>query len=178
MSGYLSTENNPECQFKLTAVSVNITCSVEFFGNWAPIMVWKIGESQDLEIKQYSSDTGLVLSNLSLPLNSSNIDPACQLNIVTRFSEFGRPKEASATNVPGYNHTNSPSSKFQASATCMFFWSVAFVQKLERIARLIPTFFIVSLWLQTENTLHSVLGRSQCDRLRAIGALEMQYYVM
>jgi hypothetical protein len=101
-------ERNPECLSKLTDSSVNMTCSVEYFGNWVPIIEWRTQKGQNLEAKQYHSEADVVSSNLFLPLYETKGDIAFRINVALKFNVSGRSDDTTATNVPEYNHTISP----------------------------------------------------------------------
>lgn len=94
----------PECLVKSvvneTGEYSNITCWVEYFGDWAPTMEWiAINEQKSASInlsQSYTSDQ-MVRANLVVPRNIFS-----GYQCIIKFTEQGRKTKTTATNVPHY----------------------------------------------------------------------------
>ena len=124
MGGYCQcsvSDSNPVCSHERSEMSDSDTtehrlhCTVSFKGNWAPVMEWRM-ENSDLLITDgvtnrttfNESLTSTLIVNVPLGRSTPNYTHT------TSFSEDMKPPNTNATNVPDYNYT----CLFSLTTTC------------------------------------------------------------
>ena len=84
---------------------IEMTCSVDYSGNWAPAMTWTLDD--DVEVNEESISQNISADSVSFGLN---VRATRQLNgrtysCRTYFNPTGKPQTTDAKNVPEYNST-------------------------------------------------------------------------
>jgi len=98
------TESNPICNDSSTQDLVNLTCSIEFRGNWAPTMEWKEQRNDGEEVLSVGVNTVTVpnhrvTSTLVTKVQEGSRNYSCS----TKFDISGKSPYTTATNIPDYN---------------------------------------------------------------------------
>lgn len=100
----ISTESDLFCVDSSTEDLVNLTCAIEFRGNWAPMMEWKERNSHDERVLSVGVNVVIlpnerVTSTLVMEVQEGSRNYVC----TTKFHINGKPHSTTATNVPHYN---------------------------------------------------------------------------
>ena len=105
VSCFVTTEYEPVCitnhTSKCTILTLELSCSVSFRGNWAPIMEWREEGSVNVITSDVINQTmanDSVSYSLTVPLNVRR--ESVRYTCTTRFIESMRPSSINATNVP------------------------------------------------------------------------------
>src|SRR6218665_603987 len=103
---FASKTDNLLCNDGSTEDLVNLTCSIEFRGNWAPTMEWKEQTSHGEIVLSVGVNTitvpdERVTSSLVMEVQRGRRNFAC----TTKFDISGKPVRTTATNIPEYNKT-------------------------------------------------------------------------
>lgn len=85
---------------------VNLTCSIEFRGNWAPAMEWKEHSNDGDEILSVGVNVVTirnqsVTSTLAMKVQEGSRNYTC----TTKFDISGKPSKTTASNVPNYTYS-------------------------------------------------------------------------
>ena|SRR6218665_383772 len=90
------------CHASWTRDLINLTCSIKFRGNWAPIMEWKAHNSTkviSIGVNTTTVPNQLVTSTLVIPVLNGSRSYTC----TTKFDLSGKPPTTTSINVPDYN---------------------------------------------------------------------------
>src|SRR6218665_1726022 len=98
-----ATGGDPVCNDNSVEGLTNLTCSIEFRGNWAPTMEWKEHMSDgeiilSMGVNTVTVPNGRVTSSLVMGVQRGRRNFAC----TTKFDISGKPVRTTATNVPDY----------------------------------------------------------------------------
>ena len=83
---------------------INLTCSMEFRGNWAPTIEWKEQSDQGVKFLSVNVTTvpnQRVTSTLVMEVQDGSRNYTC----TAKFDLSGKPKTTTATNVPDYKRS-------------------------------------------------------------------------
>ena len=104
------TDSNPVCIHQCYKISNDTTehrlnCTVSFKGSWAPVMGWRMGNS-DLLITDGVTNQTLFNESMAFTLivNVTLGRSTPNYTCTTAFSEDMKPQHTSATNVPDYKY--------------------------------------------------------------------------